>query len=228
MSRYIRDIVLNQPEDFVEYMMNDYLTKEGFKLVNFKGEQVYRSGGGIFEMPKMIIWNYQNGVFHLEAWTRACWLPGVYGKESDMSGFVGALPKQKFRDSIMELERLLQQPLPEYAHNPSQGTNMDSENGTQNPGMNGSVPNQGTVYVQGVDTGRYAGFALGFSLAGLAGLISPLIGVIFASVGIVYGKKALNGSKRGMAIAAMVIGIITMILSILNWILAMVLMVNRL
>ena len=29
MARYVRDLVLNKPDDFVQFMMNDYLQKNG-------------------------------------------------------------------------------------------------------------------------------------------------------------------------------------------------------
>ena len=30
MARYVREVVLNKPEDFVQFIMNDYLQKNGF------------------------------------------------------------------------------------------------------------------------------------------------------------------------------------------------------
>ena len=48
MARYIREVELNKPEDFVQYIVTDFLTKHGFKLVEFKGEMIYRAGDGFF------------------------------------------------------------------------------------------------------------------------------------------------------------------------------------
>ena len=110
MARYIRDEVLNQPEDFVQFMMNDFLTKHGFKQVNFKGQQVYRAGGGWFEMPKFLIWSYQGGVFHLEAWARYLILPGVYSREKHLDGFYGAVVKKVYKHDLEQLIALLHQP----------------------------------------------------------------------------------------------------------------------
>ena len=39
MARWVRDEVLNQPADFVDFLMNDYLMKNGFKQTERKGEQ---------------------------------------------------------------------------------------------------------------------------------------------------------------------------------------------
>lgn len=217
MARYIREVTLNRPEDFVQFIMTDFLSKHGFRLVEFKGEQVYRAGGGLIEIPKFLIWGYRNGVFHVEAWTRNLWLPGVYGGENAMTGFMGCVPKGAYKKDIEELIGLLCQPI--YANgqpNPGMQQGMSAAPGMNgNPGMQPQQP----IYVRGTDMSRYATMALVFSIVGLVlGLISPIIGIIFGALGIVYGNKAKNSGKKGMATAAFVIGIIALVVSILNWI----------
>lgn len=32
MARFTRDLVLNKPDDFVHFIMNDYLQKNGFSM----------------------------------------------------------------------------------------------------------------------------------------------------------------------------------------------------
>ena len=32
MARYVRDLVLNKPDDFVQFMMNDFLRKNSFVM----------------------------------------------------------------------------------------------------------------------------------------------------------------------------------------------------
>ena len=44
MSRYTNDLPLNKPVDFVQFMMNDYLSKNGFSTAEWKGQPVYRAG----------------------------------------------------------------------------------------------------------------------------------------------------------------------------------------
>lgn len=39
------------------------------------------------------------------------WLPGVYGKENDMSGFYGAVVKDMYKKDVEQLISLLHQPL---------------------------------------------------------------------------------------------------------------------
>ena len=44
MARWTRDEVLNQPDDFVQFMMEDFLTKNGFKKKTHKGQEVWQEG----------------------------------------------------------------------------------------------------------------------------------------------------------------------------------------
>ena len=44
MARYVKDLVLNKPEDFVTFIMNDYLQKNQFVVSEWKGEPAYRTG----------------------------------------------------------------------------------------------------------------------------------------------------------------------------------------
>ena len=106
MARWVRDEVLNQPADFVDFLMNDYLMKNGFKQTERKGEQVWKEGDGYFSMARFLKYSYINGVLHLEAWV------GLF-RENALKGFAGSLPKKFYRESLEELLRLLHQPIPQ-------------------------------------------------------------------------------------------------------------------
>lgn len=200
MARYIREVVLNRPGDFVQFIMTDFLSKHGFKLVEFKGEQVYRVGDGVVELPKFLTWGYRKGVFHIEVWTRSLWLPGVYGDENALTGVAGSVPKRAYKKDIEELIGLLFQPI--YA------------NGPQGPDMQPQMNNQQPIYVKGADMAKYAGMAFVFALIGLAtAFLLSFAGVFFGAFGFIYGNKAKNSSKNGMATAAVVISIIAWIVA---------------
>ena len=214
MARYIREVQLDRPADFVQFIMADFLNKHGFKLEEEKGEMVYHAGGGLVEIPKFLTWGYQNGVLHIEAWTKNCWLPGVYGKEKAMTGFIGCVPKNAYKKDIEDLIGLMYQPL-----NTNGQPGMAPNQGQ--PGMNMQQP----VYVRGADMSRYAPMALVFSILGfLFTLIIVIIGILFGTMGIVYGKKAMTSQKKGMATAAFVIGIIDVIFAVVVWILNIILL----
>lgn len=208
MSRYVREEVLNQPDDFVNYMMNDFLTKHGFKYENFKGQMVYRAGGGMIELPKFITWNYLNGVIHIEAWVRVLWLPGVYGAENNMSGFYGAVVKDMYKKDVEQLISLLHQPLNQQ--------NQQNPQNSQNPasGQPGMPPQNGPILVQGVDTSRYANFALGFGIAGLV-LSWSWAGVVFNIIAIIYAMKGKGSAQKGRATAGMVCAIIGLVIAVI-------------
>ena len=190
MARWIRDEVLNQPTDFVDFLMNDYLTKNGFLRVTRKGEQVWKEGDGFLTMARFLKYSYENGMLHLEAGTGAF-------RENAMTGFVGSLPKKFYRESLEELIRLLHQPIPQ-----------------------GGMGDQGQpIVVQVPDHAGPAVPALICSILGIVtGLLIPIIGLIFSGVGMSMGQRARNSSKYSMAKTAVILGTIGMVLSLLNWI----------
>jgi hypothetical protein len=214
MSRYIRNEILNQPEDFVNFMMQDFLSKHGFEYVQFKGQMVYRAGGGFVELPKFFTWNYQNGVMHIEAWIRVLWLPGVYGKENDMTGFYGGMVKDIYKKDVEQLIALLHQPLNQqpYIQQPYGQPGVQQNGMPQNqPGMqtNGMPQNQPTM-VYGVDTSRYANMALGFGIVGLL-LCWSFYGIIVDAIALIYGIKGQKSAKKGRATAGLVCAIISLV-----------------
>ena len=54
MARYVKNLVLNKPEDFVTFIMNDYLQKNQFVVSEWKGEPAYRTGDALIEGYKYL------------------------------------------------------------------------------------------------------------------------------------------------------------------------------
>ena len=190
MARWVRDEVLNQPADFVDFLMNDYLMKNGFKQTERKGEQVWKEGDGYFAMARFLKYSYINGVLHLEAWV------GLF-RENALKGFVGSLPKKFYRESLEELLRLLNQPIP--------------QNGMDQTGQ--------PVVVQVPDHSGPAVPAMVLGILGIAiGLLIPIVGVILSGIAMSLGQRARNSSKYGIARSAVILGTIGMVISLLNWI----------
>ena len=98
MARYVKDITLNKPDDFVAFIVNDYLQKNKFVMSDWNGESAYRAGDGVVEGYKYLKWSYAGGVFHLEAW-----LKGTAGGEWDLDGFVGIAMKKPYKSSLEQL-----------------------------------------------------------------------------------------------------------------------------
>ncbi len=202
MARFTQDLVLNKPDDFVQFIMNDYLTKHGYSISDWKGEQAYRAGDGFVEGFKYLKWSYAGGVFHLEAWMK-----GSFGKEMNLEGFVAAVPKKQYKSNLQMLFEALKQPLLEQA-----------QAGGPQPG-----PATNPIPVKTVDNYQTAMIALIPGILSIAaGLIIPLLGIILACVGFSMARMGQGSSKAGAAKAAKICSIVGIVISAINWILTII------
>ena len=195
MARWTRDEVLNQPADFVQFMMEDFLTKNGFRKKTHKGQEVWQEGDGFLTMARFIRYEYNDGSFHLEAWIGK-------KRENPIKGFVGAMPKKMFRESLEELIRLLHQPLP-------QG---QEETGNK------------VITIQVPDHGKCAVPAMILSILGIVVglLLSPLGGIVLGGLGISFGQKARSSSKSNIGRAAVILGTIAMVAAIICYVINLI------
>ena len=181
MARYTQDIVLNKPDDFVAFMMNDYMTKNSFTQNTWKGVPVFRRGDGFFEGFRYLNWNYSNGVLHLEAW-----LKGPLGGEQGLTGFWGWAIKASYRSDLEKLIALLQQTLPE-------------------PSMTGGVMPDGTpapmapIPVQTMDNHRNATISLILGIASILLCWIPILCILAGSFSIICYRSSKASSKAGQA-----------------------------
>lgn len=132
MGRSVYDYTLNQPQSLIQYIANDYFAKEGFRLINYRGEQVWKKGTGMMTAPSYIKINYQNGVLHLEAWIRCL------GERALDKGFLAIIPKKAHQKRVEELLGLLCQRQPVYSQS-FESTVADVNPVTQ-PQTNNFVP----------------------------------------------------------------------------------------
>lgn len=218
MARYVKDIVLNKPDDFVAFIVNDYLQKNKFSMSDWKGEPAYRAGDGMVEGFKYFKWSYADGVFHLEAW-----LKGNAGGEWDLDGVVGALMKKPYKSSLEQLFDVLQQEIPVQNSTASQG-NIPPQSV---PGQQGSVPPQGNygqpnpqpITVRTTDNTGAATAALVLGIFSVAlGVFIPLAGVILGIIGTAQGRMGSGSSKASMANAGRILSIVGICISVAVWI----------
>lgn len=192
MARYVKELVLNQPGDFVQFIMNDYLQKNGFVMSDWKGEPAYRAGDPALEGYKYLKWGYTNGVFHLEAWMK-----GTFGGEWNLEGFVGSLQKKPYRESLEQLCGLLKQPLP-------QGQQM---------------PQGYPIPVQTVDNTGAATMALVFGiLSAVTAFLIPIVGILLGCLGFARARMGAGSSKAGQAKIGKILCIIGIVASIVMWV----------
>lgn len=195
MARYVRDLVLNKPDDFVRFIMNDFLQKNGFVLSDWKGEAAYRTGDAVMEGYKYLKWNYAGGIFHLEAWMK-----GTFGGEWNLDGFVGTLQKKPYRESLEQLFATLSQPLP-----------MNQQTAPGKP-----MPN--VVPVHTVDNSNAATMGLVFGIFSLIfAFLIPLVSIILACLGFSRARMGLGSSKAGMAKAGKFLCIMGIVIAVIMW-----------
>ncbi len=203
MARYSKDLVLNKPEEFVTFMMNDYLQKNQFSMSDWKGEPAYRAGDAAMEGYKFLSWSYSNGTLHLEAWMK-----GTFGGEWNLDGFVGCLQKKPYKESLEQLLAALQQDIPE---------------GQSTEGMAQAVP------VQTVDNTGAASQALLFGILTVVfGFIWPIISVVFACLGFQRARMGSGSSKANLAKIGKILSIIGLVIAIVIWVLNIVVTVGTL
>ena len=192
MARYVKEMVLNKPDDFVQFIMNDFLRKNSFVMADWKGEPAYRTGDAMMEGYKYLKWYYSNGVFHLEAWMK-----GTFGGEWNLDGFVGTLQKKPYKESLEQLLAVLQQPLPQE----------------------GQMPGGYPVPVQTVDNSGAATMALVLGiLASILGFVIPIVGILLGCIGFSRGRMGAGSSKAGMATAGRILSVVGIIISIVMWV----------
>ena len=221
MSRFKTEIQLNKPNEFVNFITNDFFNKEDFHYKEVKGEGVWQHGVGALSSPQFIKYSYENGVLTLEAWLKFAWLPGVYSGEMGLTGFFGALPKSALKGKVDQLTFLLNQPLP--SNDPQYNQNNIDNNGQPVIIDKATSENANPIPVYTHDTSSKATISLVLGFTSLIGLLIPIIGIILAGFGIANGKRALNSKSKGLATAGIVISSIGMVLSILSWIISIIL-----
>ena len=98
--------------------LNQYMTNEGFTLVDYKGKMVWKKGVGLATAPQFFSIQYQGNTIYLDAFLRYPILPGVYVGEMGITGFFGALPKSLLKTRVNTVEAYIvslwqQQPPPQ-------------------------------------------------------------------------------------------------------------------
>lgn len=205
MARYVRDLVLNKPDDFVQFIMNDFLQKNSFVLSDWKGEPAYRTGDAMMEGYKYLKWNYTGGIFHLEAWMK-----GTFGGEWNLDGFVGTLQKKPYKASLEQLFAALNQPIPmNQQAAPGQPMNRQAAQGQPMPNV---------VPVHTVDNSNAATMGLIFGIFSLIfAFLIPLVSIILACLGFSRARMGAGSSKAGLAKAGKILCIIGIIAAFVMW-----------
>ncbi len=198
MARFVKDVNLNQPAEFVNFMMGDFLQKGGYAPSEWKREECLRCGDAMIEGYKYLKWSYMNGIFHLEAWMK-----GPFGGEMGLTGFFGALPKKMYRNNLEALIVTLQQSVPDMSKMDAAAASASGQ----------------PVPVQTVDNKGQAVAALAVGIASIVGsLIMPLIGIIVSAVALSMARAGMNSSGRSLAVTGRICAIVGMVISLVTWV----------
>ena len=200
MARFVRDLVINQPDDFVHFIMNDYLQKNQFIMADWKGEPAYRAGDAMLEGYKYLKWFYSNGALHLEAWIK-----GTAGGEWDLDGFVGCMAKKPYKESLEQLFVTLQQPVP-------------VSQGMQNPQGARGMPNPQPIPVHTVDNTKAATMALTFRHIKPCVLLDTDRQHYICVPWNIEGENGSGSSKASQAKTGKILCIVGLVLAIVLWI----------
>ncbi len=107
MARYQNIMQTPSPAEFYASSINQYMTNEGFQLVDYKGQKVWKKGVGMLTAPQYFSIQYKDNTIYLEAFIRFALLPGVYVGEMGINGFFGAVPKQLLKQRVNTVENYI-------------------------------------------------------------------------------------------------------------------------
>lgn len=107
MSRYVKEIETTKNAVEVEANVTQYLKNEKFKLVDHRGEKVWKKGLGLMLGPQFVKVEVDSGKVHLEAWIKFALLPGLYLGEMGIEGAMALIPKRKLRARVEQIEKLI-------------------------------------------------------------------------------------------------------------------------
>ena len=109
MPRYVREMKTKKSEKEITNLVHAFMEREGFRAVQYKGEDVWQKGRGLLTAPQFMKIDYNEGKFILQAWIKYALLPGVYVGEMGITGFTAFAIKKVLRSRVEELERIIEE-----------------------------------------------------------------------------------------------------------------------
>lgn len=104
-------------------VIEDILNSSRYDLVEKNGEKYWQQGIGVTASPKFIKYYFENDKLILEAWVNN------FGKESNLDGFVGALPKKQCKSVLDKIKNAVEKSNQEITNNKNiSTTSIDNAN----------------------------------------------------------------------------------------------------
>lgn len=106
MARYIKNYVLNGNLQQIQNEITAYLQNDGYKYIEYDGENVFKKGMGVFSAPTFFKFIYNGNCVRMETWMKYTIVPGVFVGELSVDGFVGVLVKGRWKTRIAYIESI--------------------------------------------------------------------------------------------------------------------------
>ena len=108
MARYVEKFDFNGNQERLIERVNTFMESEGFKLVDYKGEEVFKKGHGLLSAPSYLKLEYYDDEVVIGAWLKYAVFPGVYIGELGIKGFIGALPKKMLKSRVKKIIEMIE------------------------------------------------------------------------------------------------------------------------
>lgn len=106
-NRYRREYPLREEPQANFDRIYRYLLSQGFKYMQFQGEQVFRRGNGWLTAPTFVKVVYTADTVRVEAWIKLALLPGIFVGEYGLEGKLGFAAKGPMKRAVAWLDQLL-------------------------------------------------------------------------------------------------------------------------
>lgn len=108
MARYVKDFFIKEnPVDLLQ-TIDEYLTEQGYTIVDYKGQQVYQKRSGALTAPSFMRISHKDSTLRFQVWIKFPVLPGVFVGEYDLQGIVGKDIKGPLAERVNTVEKLIQ------------------------------------------------------------------------------------------------------------------------
>jgi len=110
MARYVKRFPISGIDTTgIANQIGTYMTSEGFNIVNYNGQQVWKKGSGLLTMPQYMAITFTPQEVVVEAFIRYAILPGVYVGEMGIEGAMLAIPKGLLSKRVDAVQKYLYQ-----------------------------------------------------------------------------------------------------------------------
>lgn len=108
MARSFYDVQFAQDQAITDELVRKILISANYREIQYGNEVVWKMGTGLMTAMHYIKIEYEGNILHIAGWVQIG-VGSVGGKERDLTGFVGAIPKQSVVSTINRIRHNLVQ-----------------------------------------------------------------------------------------------------------------------